>query len=134
MDILCFVLSLIHCRFIGLNSPNGNSDNLVAIRYQWQQDKAEGDWERLIGAFSPGHLCYSRRWEIAMMIKEGEIRNWWDYEAVFDTFLCNGASSSQEIAQWLRGSMCLGIERPGFKPWLLQFLVLCIWINYFSTP
>lgn len=77
MDILYFVLSLIHCRFIGLklSSLNGSSDNFVAMWYQWQQDKAEGDWERLIGAFSPGHLCYSRRWETAMMIKEGEIRN-----------------------------------------------------------
>lgn len=45
MDILHFVLSLIHCRFTGLNSPNGNSDNFFAMRYQWQQNKAEGDWE-----------------------------------------------------------------------------------------
>ena len=94
--------------------------------YQWQQDKAEKGWERLVGAFSPGFLCYSRRWEIAMVIKVGETRNWWDYGGVSDTFPCKGASSSREIALGLspvKGITGFGDQRPGFKPWLLKFLI-----------
>ena len=132
MDILHFVLSLIHCRFIGLNSPNGNSDNFFAMRYQWQQNKTGGlretDWSLQFRAsmwLQKVRNCYDdkrRRDQKLMRLWRG-----------FGTFLCQGASSSRETAQWLRGSMCLGIKRPGFKPWLLQFLVLCICINYFST-
>lgn len=81
----------------------------------------EADW-RLQSRVS---MTAFRKWEIASMIEKGETE--WEYGEVSDPFLCRSASSSREIAGWLRGHLMWGSERSGSNlgSLLSSFVYLC---------